>query len=158
MVHIRAVPEGGAAGSNVPTELPFTFYDRYTPATNRAHDRRQPLPATFAARFVQGGPSSFATNFTIWREGFGNGNACAGLPPYGGLAIGEVVRFDERENPYVAAQGLLCGAPCGPIPPSLPATSTTATSDLSIYPAMAGTDVGGWMYLNLNNGGSTTYS
>jgi hypothetical protein len=32
MVHIRAVPEGGSAGSNVPTGLPYTFYDRYTPA------------------------------------------------------------------------------------------------------------------------------
>ena len=28
MVHIRAVPEGGAAGSTAHTDLPYTFYDR----------------------------------------------------------------------------------------------------------------------------------
>src|SRR5438128_7780629 len=30
LVHIRAVPEGGPAGSVPGTNLPFTFYDRYT--------------------------------------------------------------------------------------------------------------------------------
>ena len=49
MVHIRAIPEGGAAGSNVATELPYTFYDRYTPAANRIQDRRQPLPSAAVA-------------------------------------------------------------------------------------------------------------
>lgn len=29
MVHIRAVPEGGPAGTNVATNLPFTFYDHF---------------------------------------------------------------------------------------------------------------------------------
>jgi hypothetical protein len=158
MVHLRAVPEGGAAGSNVPTELPFTFYDRYTPATNRANDRRQPLPATFAARFIQGGPSSFATNFTIWREGFGNGTTCSSLTANGVLPVGEIVRFDEKENPFIAGTGVNCGAPgCGPPPPTLPATMSTGSAD-SIYPALTSADVGGWMYLNLNNGGSTSYS
>jgi hypothetical protein len=72
MVHIRAVPEGGAVGS-VPaggaTNLPYTFYDRYTPAGNRHVDRRQPLPALFAARYIQGGTGAFNTNYKIWREG-----------------------------------------------------------------------------------------
>src|SRR5258706_1709737 len=54
MVHIRAVPEGGGAGSNVGTALPYTFYDRYTPAASRKVDRRQPLPSTYAARFIEG--------------------------------------------------------------------------------------------------------
>src|SRR6185295_8049388 len=55
LVHIRAVPEGGGAGSKTATALPYTFYDRYTPASTRTIDRRQPLPSTFEARFVQGG-------------------------------------------------------------------------------------------------------
>jgi hypothetical protein len=54
MVHIRAVPEGGGAGSSVTTALPYTFYDRYTQQIRRTFDRRQPLPSTFAARFIQG--------------------------------------------------------------------------------------------------------
>src|SRR5947209_3907901 len=48
MVHIRALPEGGGAGLNVVTELPYPFYDRHSPATNRLQHRRQPLPPTFA--------------------------------------------------------------------------------------------------------------
>jgi hypothetical protein len=160
MVHLRAVPEGGAAGSNVPTELPYTFYDRYTPPINRAADRRQPLPATFAARFIQGGPSAFATNFTIWREGFGTGTGeCSALRLNGVInPIAEIVRFDERENPFVLAPPPLGCVPC-PLPlPVLPATSSTASSDYTVYPTLTGSDVGGWMFLNLNNGGSTSYS
>ncbi|MCU1230828.1 MAG: hypothetical protein JWO97_3712, partial [Acidobacteria bacterium] len=46
LVHIRAIPEGGPAGSVVETNLPYTFYDRFTtigPAFPRTRDRRQPL-------------------------------------------------------------------------------------------------------------------
>jgi len=158
MVHIRAVPEGGGAGSSVPTTLPYTFYDRYTPAANRTADRRQPLPALFAARFIQGGPGAFATNFTIWREGFGTGTTCSTLAANSELPIAELVRFDERENPFVFGPGSNCGDPCIPFPPTLPVTSSTNTVNNSVYPFIAGSDVGGWMYLNLNNGGSTSYS
>jgi len=160
MVHLRAVPEGGAAGSNVPTALPYTFYDRYTPAANRVADRRQPLPSTFAARYIQGGPSAFATNFTIWREGFGTGTgACSTLPANAIVNTAEIVRFDEHENPFVFSTGAICDPVACPVLPSpLPATSSTTTADSNAYPIMTGTDVGGWMYLNLNNGGSTSYS
>jgi hypothetical protein len=156
MVHIRAVPEGGGAGANVPTGLPYTFYDRYTPATARTIDRRQPLPSTFAARFIQGGPSAFATNLTIWREGAGIGS-CADALNTSQMIVPEIVRFDERENPFVG--GGLCGDPCtGSHLPTLPATSTTNTADGSTYPTLVNADVAGWFYLDLNNGGSTTYS
>ena len=41
LVHIRAVPEGGAAGAPTPvTNLPYTFYDRYTPRATPKTDRR----------------------------------------------------------------------------------------------------------------------
>jgi len=156
MVHLRAVPEGGGAGSNVPAVLPYTFYDRYTPQSNRPADRRQPLPSTFAARFIQGGPARFATNFIIWREGFGTGTgACGTLVANGSIPIAEIVRFDERENPFVSLRD--CGDPCAPGPYTSQATSSTQTVSSS-YPIMSGSDVGGWMYLNLNNGGSTSYS
>jgi hypothetical protein len=155
MVHIRAVPEGGGAGANVPTGLPYTFYDRYTPATARAIDRRQPLPSTFAARFIQGGPGAFATNLTIWREGVGNGS-CADARTTSQMTVAEIVRFDERENPYASLPD--CGDPCSPRPPNLPATSAVNSADTSVFPALIGGDVGGWFYINLNNGGRATYS
>jgi len=155
MVHIRAIPEGGAAGSNVATELPYTFYDRYTPATNRILDRRQPLPSTFAARLIQGGTAAFATNYTIWREGFGSGACGAVLALNGYLPVVDLQRFDEHDNPNVIPP---CTALCVPIQnPILAATSSSSTASGN-YPSISTDDVGGWMYLNLNNGGSTGYS
>jgi hypothetical protein len=150
MVHIRAVPEGGGAGSSVATALPYTFYDRYTPAASRTIDRRQPLPSTFAARVVQGGPAAFGTNLNIWREGFGNGS-CTDAATSATMDVAEVVRFDEHENPFTLGRDSLISRP------RLPVTSSTSSSDPS-YPAMLSPDPGGWFYLNLNNGGSTTYS
>ncbi len=155
MVHIRAVPEGGGAGSNVGTALPYTFYDRYTPAARRTLDRRQPLPATYATRFIQGGPNGFRTNLSIWREGFGSGS-CADAKASAAMQVMEVIRFDEHENPFSLTSGLICD-PCFAPNATLPATSSTASHNPQ-YPAMGSTDVGGWLYLNLNNGGSTTYS
>ncbi|MDP9359912.1 MAG: hypothetical protein M3P29_00520, partial [Acidobacteriota bacterium] len=158
MVHIRAVPEGGRAGGLPGTNLPFTFYDRYTPATTRTADRRQPLPSTWAARYIQGGAGLFATNYKIWREGFGIG-VCgtAATASNAVLPIAEIVRFDERENPFVAVGPQNCSPTCGVNPGTLPETSATNTT-ATVYPVLTGTDVGGWMYLNLNNGGSATYS
>jgi len=154
MVHIRAVPEGGGAGSNVGTRLPYTFYDRYTPSTTRTIDRRQPLPSTFAARYLEGGPGAFATNLTIWREGFGIGS-CADASASANMAVSELVKFDEHENPSTSAP---CSTRC-PAPPQLllPVTCSIETSDSPAGPGFVG-DTGGWMYLNLNNGGSASYS
>lgn len=155
MVHIRAVPEGGGAGSNVATELPYTFYDRYTPAANRIQDRRQPLPSAFAARFIQGGAGAFATNYTIWREGFHAGACGPSLALNGFLPIADVLRFDESDNVSVIPP---CYFECYPsFDPKLPATSSSSTSSF-VNPSLSTADVGGWMYLNLNNGGSTGYS
>jgi hypothetical protein len=154
MVHLRAVPEGGGAGSNVGTALPYTFYDRYTPVARRTFDRRQPLPSTYASRFIQGGTTAFSTNFNIWREGFGTGN-CADAKASAAMPVGEIVRFDEHENPFTLDQQVICT--CLPTLPTLPPTSATNTAS-SLYPPLGTPDVGGWLYLNLDNGGSTTYS
>src|SRR4051794_5120299 len=155
MVHIRAVPEGGGAGSNVTTELPYTFYDRYTPDASRVQDRRQPLPSTFAARYIQGGPGAFATNYTIWREGYGAGACGVSLGLNGALPVADILRFDEHDNVSVLPP---CVALClSPSNAALPATSSSSTSSF-VYPTVGTADVGGWMYLNLNNFGSTGYS
>lgn len=158
MVHIRAVPEGGPAGtplSTLQTNLPFTFYDRYTPALNRTVDRRQPLPALWAARYIQGGTGAFATNYKIWREGF-PGGSCGTVLQNSTLTITEVIRFDEHENPSTGTPCIV--SPCLPANVANTPETIAANTASGTFPTLAGADVGGWMYLNLNNGGSTGYS
>jgi hypothetical protein len=166
MVHIRAVPEGGPAGSVPGTNLPYTFYDRYTATlVPRTIDRRQPLPSTFAARYIQGGPNAFATNYKIWREGFGIG-LCDTVRQNAMLLASEVIRFDERENLFTFEFGFSNPANLGSssfitTQVYLPVTSVTNTASPT-YPPLArvsgSVDVGGWMYLNLNNGRGFGYS
>jgi hypothetical protein len=156
MVHIRAVPEGGQneglASAPVPvTNLPYTFYDRYTPSTNRRIDRRQPLPSTFAARWIEGGTSGFQTNYKIWREGV-NVASCANATANSAMPVDEVIRFDERENSFGFVGGVICSPTCVPNEPRLNEASITSTTNTAIYPANGSSvDIAGWMYLNLDN-------
>ena len=141
MVHIRAIPEGSAAATN----LPFTFYDRY--ATKGA-DRRQPLPSVFVARYLQGGGSGFATHFKVWREGVVGADAtCAEYAKNGSFDASEYVRFDSRENPTTAmpTQIILWV----PVAPKTPVAFRIASSHTSFPPLTSG-DTGGWMYINLH--------
>jgi hypothetical protein len=160
MVHIRAIPEGGlsgaAGGIQVPTNLPFTFYDRYTPAgAGRVADRRVPLPNTWAARYIQGGTGLFSTDFKIWREG-----VTAGLPTCTStgtvqtnsvIAIASLIRFDEHENATGLGGSLIC-SPCAPSNVSLPEASRRNTSETLFPPLSTSGDLGGWMYMNLSSG------
>jgi len=164
LVHIRAVPEGGPAGSVPGTNLPFTFYDRYTNGIiPRTIDRRQPLPSVFAARYIQGGPGNFNTNYKIWREGLGSATGTAiscTTSINSSLTVAEIVRFDEHENATTAAFSTV---PISPAPTpttlTLPETSSTPTSNISVFPSIPPSgDVAGWMYLNLNNGGGPNLS
>ncbi len=167
LVHIRAIPEGGPANTPlVPaqTNLPYTFYQRYEnaivfPPGLENYDRRQPLPATFAARWIQGGANAFNTSYRIWREGAtGPNTTCNGsgnsADLNSALPVTAIVRFDEHENPAIA-QGLNISVPLPQQPGStFPETSTTSTT-ASQFPQFtngspAG-DVAGWMYLNLNS-------
>ena len=171
LVHIRAIPEGGKAGADggtispAQTNLPYTFYQRYETATAypagfENFDRRQPLPATFAARWIQGGPNAFNTSYRIWREGVtGEGvttclGGANGADKNSALPVAAIVRFDEHENPAIAA-GLNISVPLPPLQTStFPESSTTSTTS-SQFPQFpngspAG-DVAGWMYLDLNS-------
>jgi hypothetical protein len=159
LVHLRAVPEGGPAGSNIPTNLPYTFYDRYTTAGGiyaRTVDRRQPLPSTFAARWIQGGATGFNTDFLIWREGYtGAGAGCANYAASKAQPLTELVRFDEHENASSIAP-----LPFGPYQPlsPLPVTSETPTSSSGFPGLTSSGDVAGWFFINASNGGSPAYS
>lgn len=156
LVHIRAVPEGGPAGSTIPTNLPFTFYDRYTQtALARTVDRRQPLPSAFAARWISGTTAAFDTQYKIWREGFtGSGASCGSYILNSDIGVAEIVRFDERENATIVGGNIIVSPP-PPGQPGLPETSRTAVTS-SLFPQISTTDAGGWMYLNLSNGGTSS--
>ena len=163
LVHIRAIPEGGVAGTaGLPpagtaiSNLPYTFYSRYqdtsVDARNTVLDRRQPLPAQWAARFTQGG--GLGTSFNIWREGVTDEDTsdCAGVSANAALTIAEIVRFDEHEN-FTTFAGQ------GGVSPSTPTGSrlneaSRVPVNTAVFPAQPSTagDVGGWMYLNLDNG------
>src|SRR5207302_1438357 len=101
LVHIRAIPEGGPAGSAA-TGLPYTFYDRMTPSGARHIDRRQPLPSTFAARFIEGGTAAFHTEYTMWREA-ATAAAAGCVSANASVPYLSIVRYDEYENPTVGA-------------------------------------------------------
>lgn len=157
MVHIRAIPEGGAAGATVATSLPYTFYDRLTPSTARAIDRRQPLPSAFAARFIQGGAAAFNTDYQIWREPpIGVNATCETYLGGRAIPVVDISRFDERENiTGYATPIIIIGVPPTP---ETPATQRVSTANTFFPPLSTSGDVGGWIYLNLNNFGSTHYS
>jgi hypothetical protein len=156
LVHIRAVPEGGTAGSNPGSNLPVTFYDRYTAGIaggNRHFDRRQPLPALFAARYIQGGTGNFNTNYKIWREGIlALCPTQAGAVPTSNsaIAVAEIVRFDEHENASITTGGIIFSPP--PAQFGLPETSSNPLSG-SVFPSIptAAGDLAGWTYLNLDS-------
>lgn len=162
LVHIRAIPEGGAAGvlpaaiGEAVTNLPYTFYSRYQSVglgedpRLAVIDRRQPLPAQFAARFTEGG--GLSTSFNIWREGVTGNTTCANASLNAALTIAEIVRFDEHENfrTFSGAGGVSPSTPTGS---RLNEASRVPVNNavFPVQPTTAG-DVGGWMYLNLDNG------
>jgi hypothetical protein len=165
LVHIRAIPEGGGAGVFVPTALPYTFYDLYTVGlAPRTYDRRQPLPSAFMPRYIDGGTNAFNTKLQIWREAFAAPAACpAAYARNSAVPAAEAVRFDEHENAaYCVVYGCIAiSVPCDCVL-RLPSTSSTSAAsqyfgDTFSLPYISG-DVGGWLFLNLNNGGSSAYS
>lgn len=175
LVHIRAIPEGGPAGSLPPgvTNLPYTFYSRYIntstgfPSPNN-RDRRQPLPSVFAARWIQGGSLALNTNYRIWREGLTGPSApvatqtfvtptdCTNVVVNSVIPLTEVVRFDEHENVQTIVPTGCPTSPCISAPSlTLPESSDRSVTDTTVFPpaTFVSGDVGGWMYLNLNSGG-----
>ncbi|MBV8519597.1 MAG: hypothetical protein JO197_19555 [Acidobacteria bacterium] len=149
MVHIRAIPEGGtpeqrAANPNMGgTNFPRTFYSALQSGAHPTADARQPLPSTFAARWIEGGTGSFQTSFKVWREAVAAGTNCADYPANGNIAPYQVIRFDEDENPSAIS-------PIDDTPRSGLGATSRFDSDASPFPAPLGSSVGGWMYLDLD--------
>ncbi|HEY0142364.1 MAG TPA: hypothetical protein VGF48_15805 [Thermoanaerobaculia bacterium] len=140
LVHIRAVSGQTAA------DLPHTFYERLT---GHRRDRRQPLPAAFAARYIQGGSAGFLTDFVIWMDGTtGSSASCRDFAKNSAMPYIENVRFDERENPTTWSPSIIVPLPPEYHHPKLAATTRVRTSD-SLFPLLESGDVAGWMYINL---------
>ncbi|HEX6974336.1 MAG TPA: hypothetical protein VF147_08045, partial [Vicinamibacterales bacterium] len=151
LVHIRAIPEGGTAATRrvvrakYEAGFPRTFYARFQPADAPALDGRQPLPSTFAARWLNQG-SHATTYLKIWREPK-KSSTCAELTPSAWTGFREIVVFDEEEN--ANAERPHSWIPSPHIDPVLPSTSRTAITDSTFYPQMLNAG-GGWIYLNLD--------
>ena len=150
LVHIRAVPEGGNYDATAPTNLRRTFYSVFNPTGAAGSDRRQPLPSTFAARWIGGGPAFFQTDLKMWREGrTGVGAACTDYGSNALLTATEVVRFDEQENPEIFAPVFH---------PVIPLSARVSVGDDDVFPPATGGDIAGWMYVNLDDFDSNSIS
>jgi hypothetical protein len=148
MVHIRAIPEGGEPGEPAIINFDRTFYSRFQ--AGGVLDRRQPLPSIFAARWIEGGASTFQTSFKVWREGNTlNGNRTCATWDDNVTSIAELVTFDEAENAWG-------DVPVSRVSPpitqefTLPETSLTSVGGTP-YPQPDNGAIAGWIYLNLDN-------
>lgn len=158
LVHIEAADDffGDANG--------YTFYARFTAGN---FDNREPLGATWGARYLNNASFSGGTSFLVWRDSTSEeidsmGYACG---PPGDVFAGptwhplneiEVIAFDEFEN----ATELCRSGPGGVISPPTPG------SDAACFPLetqqILSTDLAfdnisspwnsGWMFLNLGVG------
>ncbi len=161
MVHLRAIPEGGTANSPVIINFDRTFYSRYTGGANV--DRRQPLPALWAARWIAGGATGFETFYKIWREGLTGAtstcNATSAADPFvanGFLGVAELVRFDEEENPTTLTPAEEVSPPIE-TDVSMAETGLYNVNDGNTFPANPDDAVSGWMYMNLNEPAATQF-
>jgi hypothetical protein len=153
LVHIRAVPEGGNAGTPMQTNLPATFYDRHLPESRRYADRRQPLPSTFVAPWADyfGPAGSVETSWVIWRNGESTyERSCGGHREDDGsnILIPEIVRFDNEENAIGDAPR---DGPCT-CPAYRPATRTAGRYDDDEFLTFED-EASGWLYFNLGESG-----
>ena len=139
LVHIRALPEASLAR---------TFYARLQSADAPRGDARQPLPSTFAARWLGAGEAT--TRFAIWREPE-SGATCED-EGHAVTFVGELVRFDEAEN-AVGRRGIH-HSPGQQFPSyrELAAASSLDVDESGIFPQLTGNPAGGWLYMNLDHG------
>ncbi|HYO75136.1 MAG TPA: hypothetical protein VE010_01635 [Thermoanaerobaculia bacterium] len=152
MVHIRAIPDGGTLQSReaLPSSrkpLQQTFYGRFQHPDRPLADGRQPLPSTFATRWINGGPGDFETSLIVWRETVTGAASDCGDYVDNFSSMAESVVFDEDENGEGSA---VCNIHfCEYL--RLPAASRTPLPDPNRFPQATFTETrAGWIYLNLD--------
>ena len=156
MVHIRAIPEGGTPRNRAEriTRFERTFYGRFQDPAHPVADARQPLPSTFAARWINGSTGDFKTSFQIWRQGVTTVTAdCAAYRENEFMFMGETVVFDLDEN----GEGVdltICDSLCDrPELILLPATSRVSVTPGSetLPQSILSDDTAGWVYFNFDD-------
>jgi hypothetical protein len=125
-----------------------TFYGRYNGAL--PVDRREPLPTTMAARFLNGGAFTGGTDFFVWREGGlgAGGSSCRlqGPPSWYPLDAYQITIFDEEENPVVQATCPSGFPECGGVIRIPNEAQRVSVSEDLLSPFDFG-----WVYLNLQH-------
>lgn len=145
LVHIEA-EDGFTGGPNG-----YTFYARYA-FGGVLEDEREPLPTTFAVRFLNGAGFDGGTDLLVWRDStrsLAGRLACGGAPAWFPLAQTQIVVFDEEENPVVESTPPVSGVPEAPQLVAFPLEAQRTT--------VGGPDLpvpfeNGWLYLDLNQG------
>ena len=162
MVHIRAIPEGSTPSirpllQRYQTTFDRTFYGRFQSSSQPKLDARQPLPRTFATRWINGSTGDFRSSLKIWRQGVTTAAAtCDDYEKNMEIVVAETVVFDEHENGEGNAPEP-CDITCiGPTPAVLPNTSLVAVEPgWETFPqSIVSTSLSGWVYLNLHDLGS----
>jgi hypothetical protein len=154
MVHIRAIPESKATGGLYKANnFPRSFYQRLVAGDSLGRinaGARQPLPSTFVARWISGGPGGFETSFKIWRSLSGREATDCGIDgDYTDVA--EIVVFDEAENAVTQARPPRGDPPRPEVPADLPAVALAHIDDDEIFPTLPNGAIAGWVYFNLDS-------
>jgi len=156
MVHVEAcngpLYVGNGAGLCPFAPGDYTFYGRLVGFVGT--DQREPLATTFATRYMNGGLFNGGTDVVVWRDtkepnvGKNAKHGCQGQrPDWFPLDEGEVVAFDEQEDPTeLCAMG-----ECFPVAAQRVPTSSGSPFGEALAPPAAF----GWLYLNLNHGGGS---
>jgi hypothetical protein len=163
LVHVEACPtpsvgQGADDCPFVPGD--YTFYGRYVAAN--ADDQREPLPTTFASRFVNGGNFDGGTDLIVWRDskttptGANGTGGCPRQVAWAPLSQADIVAFDEFEDATdLCFQGDIFSPPTGGVDTCIPLEAQRAAVDPGSYNVPFGTApdppyLFGWLYLNLN--------
>lgn len=157
LVHIEScIPGGGyvgyvGSGATCPfTAGDYTFYGRLNGFSGT--DQREPLPTTFAARYVNDAVFNGGTDLLVWRDtkepvtGNNARHHCVNQETtWFPLPHREIAAFDEAEQ----VTELCTGASCFPL-----ATQRVSTTTGNAVAAPLSTPyTAGWFYLNLKHDG-----
>jgi hypothetical protein len=162
-VHIEAcsAPSVGSGAGLCPFSFAagdYTFYGRYNAVAGQ--DQREPLATTFAVRFLQDGAFDAGSDLIVWRDsktrptGANGTHSCSSVPSWFPLNQGDVVAFDEEENPTdLCFRGDNVSPPTGGSDTCFPLEAqrinvqgNNVIADDPLVPTPYG-----WMFLNLNH-------
>jgi hypothetical protein len=158
LVHIEAcdTPSVGSGAGLCPFATgDYTFYGRYAGAA----DQREPLPTTFATRYVTGGAFDGGTDLLIWRDSKSanpQAFACGTNASWFPLFQTDVAAFDEQEHPSDLCFRIISGSPpdaedlrCFPL--ETQRIHVAGGNPHPLVDDMSPPAPFGWLYLNLSH-------